>query len=363
MRFLEQHDMRPIVDGLHHTSFPDWLTGGFSNPDFPDLYVRFLEKFAERYPWVQEYTVFNEPLPTTLFCSYTGMWYPHQRSKYAFVSMAQRVGRAICQASRMLVRRNPKVKLVHVDTAEHHEALDTRAEKWVSFANRRRFLMHDLVLGRVTRQHPLWPYLRSNGMSDNARQYFVDNPGQIDVFGLDYYPHSEMDWYWNNTERCTAMRCPVQRPRGFASVARDYVQRFGLPIMLSETNIRGEFSDRLTWLKFMDEQCHSLVAGGVDFQGFCWYPSIDSTDWCHCCTKCTFNVDPQGIWGLDAQRWKRHPSELSEWYAKLAQGKAQFRELPAYRFITPLDKQLQGYLRLMKHWPKWGVPARRTEAA
>ncbi len=245
--------MRPIIDELHHTSFPDWLSGGFAAPEFPELYVRLLEKFSARYDWVQDYTIFNEPLSTTLFCSYTGMWYPHSRSTRAFVQMAQNVGRAICLGSAMLTRRDPAVQLIHVDTAEYHRSLDSKSENWVRFANDRRFMMHDLILGRITRDHPLWLHLHKNGMTSEEREHFIDNPARIDVLGLDYDQHSEMDWFWNTRDRAAGISRTVQRPRGFRSVAKDYSERFKLPMMLSETNIRGEISDRITWLKFMTE--------------------------------------------------------------------------------------------------------------
>jgi hypothetical protein len=136
---------------------------------------------------------------------------------------------------------------------------------------------------------------------------------------------------------------------GFAAVAREYSARFGLPVMLSETNLRGTYSERLTWLKFMEEQCE-IVASESDFRGFCWYPSIDSTDWCHVCTKATGTVDPQGIWGLDRKRWERHASELSFWYARLARGKSRAADLPAWRFGARLEHDLRGFTKLMQGW-------------
>src|SRR3954452_23015506 len=42
MRCLERHGMTPVLDPLHHTSFPDWLEGGFANPGFPDIYQAFI---------------------------------------------------------------------------------------------------------------------------------------------------------------------------------------------------------------------------------------------------------------------------------------------------------------------------------
>ncbi|MBV8820888.1 MAG: beta-galactosidase, partial [Acidobacteriaceae bacterium] len=74
MKFLEVNGMDPVLDPLHHTSFPDWLDQGFANPQFPERYANFLLELRRRYSWANRYTLFNEPLPTTLFCSHTGMW-------------------------------------------------------------------------------------------------------------------------------------------------------------------------------------------------------------------------------------------------------------------------------------------------
>src|SRR4051794_18844420 len=52
MHFLQEHSMSPVLDPLHHISFPNWLTDGFANPRFPELYERFVARVAQRYPWV-----------------------------------------------------------------------------------------------------------------------------------------------------------------------------------------------------------------------------------------------------------------------------------------------------------------------
>src|SRR5687767_7066798 len=85
MLHMHAAGMIPIVDLMHHVSFPDWLDHGFANPAFPALYDRFVTEVTRRYPWVTLYTIFNEPLPTTLFCGYTGWWYPHHASDECFV--------------------------------------------------------------------------------------------------------------------------------------------------------------------------------------------------------------------------------------------------------------------------------------
>ena len=151
-------------------------------------------------------------------------------------------------------------------------------------------------------------------------------------------------------------------PAGFLELAREYAARYGLPVMLAETNIRGTPQDRLTWLKFMEEQCERL-AEETDFRGFCWYPSIEITDWCHLCKQATGAVDPQGIWWLDASRWGRYASELSDAYAALAAGRIDSSGIRPYRFEPEAAQQAGGHLKLMSHWPGWLEQGEAEKAA
>lgn len=144
----------------------------------------------------------------------------------------------------------------------------------------------------------------------------------------------------------------------------DYVNRYKLPVMLSETNIRGDVSDRISWLKFMVEQCETLAENlkplGIPFEGFCWYPFIDSCDWCSLVREANGNVDPQGIYRLDAERHERISSELSEIFAALAQGEITSKDIPAYHFKRPSNRVLKNFLPLMKDWD-WKTPVKKPK--
>ena len=76
MHGLRHAGLRPIVDLLHHTSYPRWLDGGFADPRFGPAFVRYCEAFARRYPWVEEYTVMNEPFATLFLAGHEGIWPP-----------------------------------------------------------------------------------------------------------------------------------------------------------------------------------------------------------------------------------------------------------------------------------------------
>lgn len=345
--------IRPILDPLHHTSFPEWLEGGFANPQFPDLYLKFVTALAERFPWVTHYTVINEPFVTAFLCGHQKIWYPYLRGGKNFVPMILNVGQAISLVSRMLVETVPGATLIHVDACEKHRATDIFSEEKAAFRNELRFLVPDLILGNIDKTHALYPYLRKFGATLKRLSWFVENPARIDVIGLDYYAHCELEW----SRRGRIY--PNQNPEGFAAIAMDYVNRFGLPVMLSETNIRGGVTDRISWLKFMVEQCEILrrriEPRGISFEGFCWYPFIDSTDWCSLVRKANGFVDPQGIFGLDSDCLTRRASQLSEIFAALAQGRITSRDIPAYEFQRPLNRILKNFLPLMEHW-EWRNP-------
>src|SRR4051794_6996490 len=110
----------------------------------------------------------------------------------------------------------------------------------------------------------------------------------------------------------------------------------------------------------MEEQCE-VLASAVDFRGFCWYPSIDSMDWCHLCKMATGTVDPQGIWSLDDERWNRYANELSFYYVQLAKEQISAADLPAYRFSSEAAPYLAPFEKLMTHWTGWRDQERQDE--
>ncbi|MDQ4096642.1 MAG: family 1 glycosylhydrolase, partial [Actinomycetota bacterium] len=99
--YLRDNDMCPIVDLVHHTSYPRWLRRGFLDRQFPKAYLRYVEAFARRYPWVEEYTLLNEPFTTFLLCGQEGVWPPHLRGLSGFLTLATNVFPAVAHASRL----------------------------------------------------------------------------------------------------------------------------------------------------------------------------------------------------------------------------------------------------------------------
>jgi hypothetical protein len=142
-------------------------------------------------------------------------------------------------------------------------------------------------------------------------------------------------------------------PAPLADVIETYAMRYGLPCMLSETNVRGYPSDRATWFKYTLEQCELAVSRGVPLEAYCWFPFVDSCDWDSLLARADGNIDPVGVMSVDAGR-ARHPSSMSRAYAMAARG-ARSRDLPAYRLREPVRSWLRGYAPQLAHW-SWSDP-------
>src|SRR5215208_2489714 len=117
----------PIVDLVHHTSYPDWLADGFRDQGFGAAYVRYAEAVATRYPWLPAYTLFNEPFATLFLAGHAGLWPPYDRGTAGFARLLRSVLPAIGAAARIWAERLPAATHVWVDTAEHHTGAGAQA--------------------------------------------------------------------------------------------------------------------------------------------------------------------------------------------------------------------------------------------
>lgn len=346
MGTMHDQGFEPVVDLLHHTSYPLWL-GDFSSRRFGEAFVRFCEAVAERYPWLPGYTICNEPFTTFLLCGQEGVWPPHDRGLDGFIRLARNVFPAVTAASRALQDLLPGARHVHVEATERHTWSAPAGEDFARMANDRRFLFTDLLVGRPI--DPDRPFVRDL-VRGGGEDLLSIEPGGIDVLGLDYYAHNQWDW----TAPGVGTTAAPGRPR-LSDVILEYSERYELPVILGETNIRGFASDRASWLKYTLEQCELARDAGADVAGYCWFPFIDSADWASLLKECEGSIDPVGVFWLD-ERLDRRPSSMSVAYALAASG-VPAAELPAYRFRRPVADWLAGWMDHMAHWDWCEPPA------
>ena len=342
--YMQQAGLHPILDLLHHTSYPRWI-GDLSSPEFPPAFLRFAEAVARRYPWIAGYTLCNEPFTTVLMCGQLGIWPPYETGLAGFIRLATNILPTIAQASLMFRELLPDAQHLHVEIAERHTWSTPQGEEFARMTNDRRFLLTDLLVGHpVTAERPFVQELMRVG----ADALLGMEPGHIDVLGIDYYAHNQ--WHWSGIATgTTASPDPVP----LEDLLVEYAARYGLPCVLGETNIRGFASDRAGWLKYTLEQCENAQRRGVDLRGYCWFPFIDSADWGSLLAESTGAIDPVGVYWLN-DALDRRPSCMSRAYASAAAG-VRAADLPAYHFRRPVADWIRGWIPQMAHWD-WVTP-------
>jgi beta-glucosidase/6-phospho-beta-glucosidase/beta-galactosidase len=341
---LRDEGFATIVDLVHHTSYPLWLSDGFADARFSEAYLGYVHEFALRYPWIEEYTLFNEPFSTLFLAGHEAIWPPYDSGLRGFVDLIANVLPAMVEASKMYQRLLPDARHVWVDTCEHHTGSDAPGRAEAAKANERRFFVLDAFLGRG--YDAASEFGKELSAAGGERLQSIGG-GTVDVLGLDYYAHCQ--WHFSADGGTT----PSPSPIPFSDLIGQYWDRYRLPCIVSETNVRGSTSDRATWLKYVLEQCELAQTAGVPLEGLCWFPSVDSTDWDSLLYRCDGNIDPVGVYWLD-QHLERRPSVMSRSYRLAANG-SRADDLPAYRLAEPVASWLEGYLPQMSHW-SWDDP-------
>jgi glycosyltransferase involved in cell wall biosynthesis len=326
MEHLRERGAEPVLDLVHHTSSPAWLTVGFRDRRFRPAYVRYAEAVARRYPWVPAYCLFNEPFATLFLAGHEALWPPYDRGDDGFVRLLSSVLPAVSEAAAAWRELLPGAEHVWIDTAEHHRGAPGGPTAYADLANDRRHVVLDLALGQDLDEAR--PYLRR--LLEAGGEHLLDLPPvRVDRLGLDYYAHSE--WWYDDGVAVS----PSPHAIGFAAVAEQYSHRYGLPMLLSETNLRGLPSDRITWLRHMLEQVELAVARGVPIDGFCWFPYLDSADWDSLLARPAGRTDPVGVVSLGPNGERIRTAFTVAWEAVVAGASAE--ELPAFRFQPPND--------------------------
>lgn len=345
MGLLQQAEfIRVSFDLCHHVSYPKWLTDGFLDDRFCSQFVRFAQAFAERYPWARWFTLVNEPLATLLFCGHDGVWHPYKSSNPDFVAMVKNVCRTISLAAEAVRQVIPDARFLHTDTCEFHQSRSGWHENYARFANERRFLIDDVLMGRMNTGHRLWWYLNKHGWTEHDAAWFENRPSPIDERGLDYY--------WMHEHLYTeAGDLVAQEPLGLAAIGMQYAAYLNLPLSVTETNLRGYCGDRLLWLLLQLREAEKLAAV-CDLRAFYWYPFKDSRAWSSLVQNPESDWDPTGLVIMDQNEYFRFLNPLYDTFRLLALNKVDVHDVPLPRPKEPVARQIAGYLTHLEN-PVW----------
>ena len=291
---LKELGITPITD-LCHFGVPDWLEN-FQNPDFPDHFAEYAGAFAERYPWVRLFTPINEAFITALFSAQYGWWNERRKTDRAFVRALKHCVIAGLKAKAAILKRQPLSIFIESESSEYFHASGPEAKEWADFYNEKRFLSFDLIYGHdVTAK--MYLYLTDNGMKRSEYEWMMEH-GRISkpfcIMGNDYYWTNE---HYINSKGKVSTSGEIF---GYYVITKQYYDRYHLPVMHTETNLRDE-KEAPIWLRKQWENMVRLRDDGVPIIGFTWYSLTDQIDWDVCLRFERNRVNPLGLYDLNRQ--------------------------------------------------------------
>lgn len=299
-----------LLDVMHFGT-PLWLKQAVGDPEFPDALESFASQIVLRYRGrVKTWCPFNEPLVSALFSGDFGFWPPHSRKWRGYMPVLSRIVQATSRGIRAIRQADPEATVLLCDAAENFKTRSPALEMEARRRNLRRFIVMDLLTGRVDRHHPLFSWLTSYGFSELDIDWLRANPQAPDVLGLDYYPHSE----WQLESHGGAIRVRrADNPAGLYGVASTYYNRYGIPLMLTETSVDGKPINREIWLDTTLDHIRRLREEGVPMLGMIWWPMVDQLDWDGALTHRIGKIHQVGMWTLSRQKdgtLQRSPTPL-----------------------------------------------------
>ncbi|NUZ08448.1 glycoside hydrolase family 1 protein [Schlegelella sp. ID0723] len=303
---LFRRDITPIAD-LCHFGVPDWV-GNFQNPDFPTLFAAYARAFAERFPWVQLYTPVNEMFICATFSAAYGWWNEQLSSDRAFVTALKHLVKANVLAMLAILEVRPDAIFVCSESAEYFHADSPAAIKPAEIANSKRFLSLDLNYGRRV-DSDMYEYLMDSGMAREEYQFFRDNRcKQHCVLGTDYYVTNEHRVFADGSTTASG------EIFGYDEITWQYYDRFQIPVMHTETNLRQgpQGDEAVLWLWKEWANVLRLRNDGIPIVGFTWYSLTDQVDWDSALRETNGNVNALGLYDLE-----RKIRPVGEAYRKL----------------------------------------------
>lgn len=311
---LKRRNISPILD-LCHFGVPDWI-GNFQNPDFPQLFALYAGAFAERYPWVQLYTPINEMFICAVFSAKYGWWNEQLTTDLSFVTALKHIVKANVMAMIEILKRRPDAIFIQSESSEYFHADSPAAIGLAELRNQWRFLSLDLNYGRRV-DSEMYEYLLGNGMSRKEYGWFLSHRlKQHCILGNDYYCTNEHRVYADGHTDAAG------EVFGYCEITRQYFDRYGLPVMHTETNLReGPRGDEaVLWLWKEWANVLRVRNVGIPTVGFTWYSLTDQTDWDTALRKVNNTVFPVGLYDLDRNIrpvGRAYKKLISDWRAIL----------------------------------------------
>jgi beta-glucosidase/6-phospho-beta-glucosidase/beta-galactosidase len=281
MAYYDRHrELVPIIDLMHYGT-PLWLKNEFMNARYPDCVARYAKAFAERYKGITSYyTPLNEPIVNAEWCGWSGTWPPYLKGVLGFSLMMNQLSKGIIKTVQNIKSVIPNAIMVHVEASRKYVAEDSSLIEETKLWNELRYMMWELVLGRIQQGHPLYEWVLDHHIGTEDLAWYKTNRITLDIIGVNFYPQFSVNKI--SKEVIEQEQLPKPLPgdaEDLIDIARDLYQRYQKPIFITETSYNGSVEQRVQWLEEVIKACHRMLNEGIDLFGVTWFPFLDMVDW------------------------------------------------------------------------------------
>ncbi len=327
---IKRLGMTPIAGFLHHGSGPRYTS--LLDPEFPEKLARYARAFAERYPWIEDYTPVNEINTTARFSCLYGHWYPHHNLDSSYLRALYNQARGTILAMRAIRESIPGARLIQTDDlgrAQSTNHLKYQAE----FENERRWLGWDFLCGKVDEKHPIFWYIKEQGdLTHEEMQWMIENKCTPDVIGINHYHLSnrfldhrkEMYPEWshggNGIDQYADVGAvdtgQVNLPSP-QSILLEAWERYRIPVAMTEVHTMGNRDSQMRWIYEVWRAAKNARAKGADVISITAWSLLGTYDWHKLCTQCDGFYEP-GVFDLRSPDRKPRHTGLSKLVKELS---------------------------------------------
>lgn len=276
---VEELKITPIIDLMHYGT-PFWLPREFANKDYPKFVARYAAEFTNRYKsLIQFYTPLNEPIINSLMCGMRGLWAPYLRGERGYLKIMLQLARGIVRTVKTIKEIDSDAVMVHVEATGLTRAVREDLNSLALEETRRGFVCYDLITGRITPDHPLFPWFLRNGTTSEALKEIAENKIELDVVGLNFYPQWSTKQIYQDSRGRIMFRDIEPEGSGFKDLIESYYERYQAPVMITETSAVGSDEIRSEWFEASTRMVKELRADGIPVIGYTWFPLFTMIDW------------------------------------------------------------------------------------
>ena len=261
LNYLRSNNITPITGLLHHGSGP--LFTNLAQHNFPELLASYAFDVAKKFPWIDHYTIINEPLTTSRFSGLYGIWYPHHKDDLSFAIIFLNQMKGIVLSMQAIRKINPYARLIQ--TEDMGKVYSTALLNYqAEFENERRWVTFDILTGKLIPGCVMWEYFIWVGIDESDLYFFLENKCAPEIIGLNYYITSErfldddiarypVSAHGGNLKHSysdiEAVRVDHPFESGLGLLAEETWRRYNIPIAFTEVHLNCHREQQMLWFK------------------------------------------------------------------------------------------------------------------